>query len=88
MIAAGERTEQVREAERKHVTAFQAAPDLAQSDDAFSSGIEGEERAVDGPGRSADDEVGALTRLDQRLQHPDLHRAEAAAARHDDGGLS
>jgi hypothetical protein len=69
-----------RRARRKDVVAAQSAPDPRELGDALGSGSAGEERGVERADGGADEQVGDDVAVRKSEQHPDLNRAEAAAA--------
>ena len=86
-IAPPQEAEQRTRAHRKDVLPRQPAPDLGQPLHAVERGIAGIEGAVQRADAGADHHVGGHAVRDQRLQHADLDRAKAAAAREHEGGL-
>ena len=67
--------------QRKDVLAAQAAPDRSQLQSAVQVGLSGEPGGVDGAHRGTDHQIGPDAGLHQRVEHPDLDSAEAAASR-------
>src|SRR5882672_9696784 len=85
IVAPPEKPEQVLEAERKDMLAFEPAPDRFELCNARLRRLRGEVGAVECSCGRADDEIRLFAVLDQRAQHPRLHRTEAATTGKNEG---
>lgn len=80
VAAAGGRAQDPEWGGGEHVGPSQGAPHLRQLVEPVGPGAAGDECAVESADGGADDDIGDDAGVGQGPEHPDLYRAEAAAA--------
>jgi hypothetical protein len=71
-----------RRLEREHLTASQVRPDRRQfAERPVGQAVAGDKDGVEGAGRGADEQVGLDPSGGEGLEHPNLYRSKAPAAR-------